>query len=345
MSYDPSVKLIGDDGLRADGRGPHDLREIKIEAGVLDRADGSCYLEWGENKVLAAVYGPREVHPRHQQQNDRAIVRLTYNMAPFSVSDRKRPGLDRRSQEIGKICSEALESVVLIKPYPKTAIDVFVEIIEASAGTRCAGLTAASVALADAGIPMTDLVTSAAAGKIDNKVVLDLGKAEDNFGQADVPMGVVVRTGDVVLLQMDGDMTAEEFAEACDLTVNACKKIYEIQKDALKNRYQKDIDRIKEEAARKPEPKPAVEETMEVPEQDDFSDTMMETPAEEAPAPASEAAEAPAEEVPSSVPEEEAPVPASDAPEAPAEDITADSPKEETPGESATTSPEEGDPK
>ena len=58
------IKLIDDNGKRLDGRSTEELRKIKIEAGVLHRADGSCYLEWGNNKVLAAVYGPRELHPR-----------------------------------------------------------------------------------------------------------------------------------------------------------------------------------------------------------------------------------------------------------------------------------------
>ena len=83
-------------GKRLDGRKFDELRPIKIEAGVLQRADGSCYLEWGKNKVMAAVYGPRELHPKHRQQNTQAVIRCRYNMAPFSVDDRKRPGPDRR---------------------------------------------------------------------------------------------------------------------------------------------------------------------------------------------------------------------------------------------------------
>ena len=55
------------------------------------------------------------------------------------------------------------------------------------AGTRCVGITAAAVALADAGIPMRDLIVGVASGKIEDTVVLDLDKAEDNYGQADLP--------------------------------------------------------------------------------------------------------------------------------------------------------------
>ena len=220
-----------------DGRAPNELRPLKIEAGVLDEADGSSYLEWGNNKVYCGVFGPIECHPRHKQKPDRAIIQARYNMAPFSVDDRKRPGLDRRSTEIGLLISEALERVVMVEKYPKAAIRVDIQVVEAHAGTRCAALTAASVAVADAGIPMKDLVPSCATGKVDGKVVLDLNKEEDNFGEADLPLAVLPATEEVVLMQMDGELSPEEFEEAFDMAIEGCKQVYEIQRNALKNRY------------------------------------------------------------------------------------------------------------
>ena len=231
------LKLIDENGRRLDGRRPDEMRPLKIEAGVLKRADGSAYVEWGLNKVMAAVYGPRECHPRHMQNPERALVQCHYNMASFSVDDRKRPGPDRRSHEISKIISEALTHVVFTEYFPRTSIDVYIEVLQANAGTRCAGLTAASVALADAGVPMRDIVASCAAGKVADTVVLDLGKEEDNFGQADIPVGYVPRTGEIVLLQMDGHLTQEEFDKGLHMAVEACKKISDLQRDALKRRY------------------------------------------------------------------------------------------------------------
>ena len=220
-----------------DGRDPNELRPLKIEAGVLDEADGSSYLEWGNNKVYCGVFGPIECHPRHKQKPDRAIIQARYNMAPFSVDDRKRPGLDRRSTEIGLLISEALERVVMVEKYPKAAIRVDIQVVEAHAGTRCAALTAASVAVADAGIPMKDLVPSCATGKVDGKVVLDLNKEEDNFGEADLPLAVLPATEEVVLMQMDGELTPDEFEEAFNMAIEGCKQVYEVQRNALKNRY------------------------------------------------------------------------------------------------------------
>ena len=229
--------LLSPEGLRIDGRRLDELRPLRIEAGALHQADGSAYVEWGANKVMAAVYGPREVHPRHLQQNNKAVIQCRYNMAAFSVDERKRPGLDRRSQEISKVIAEAFESVVFAEEFPRTSIDVYIEVLQANAGTRCAGLVAGSVALADAGIPMVDLLPAVAVGKIGGAIALDLKKEEDNFGEADLPMALVPQSGRLVLLQMEGHMTEEELAQALDLGVKGCREIYEKMKQALRERY------------------------------------------------------------------------------------------------------------
>ncbi|MBE6527472.1 MAG: exosome complex exonuclease Rrp41 [Thermoplasmata archaeon] len=237
MSGHTDMVLVNEEGIRIDGRKTDEKRNIKIEAGVLKNADGSCYLEIGKNKVLCAVYGPRECRMRHLQDPTKAIITVKYNMETYSVSDRKRPGTDRRSVEISKLISEALSAVVMTELYPRTTIDVYIEILQANAGTRCAGLTAASVALADAGIPMRDIVPAIACGKADGKVLLDLNKEEDNFGQADVPIAIVPSTDEIVLLQMDGNMTREELEYGLDMAFKAAHEVADLQKDALLRKY------------------------------------------------------------------------------------------------------------
>jgi exosome complex component RRP41 len=234
------------DGIRLDGRKTNELRHIKIEVGILNRADGSCYLEFGKNKVIAAVYGPREVHPRHMQKPTTAVVRFRYNMASFSVEERKRPGPDRRSIEVSKVSREALEPMIFTEYFPKSAIDIFVEVLQADAGTRTAGINAASVALADAGIPMRGLVSACAVGKVDGELVLDLMKEEDNYGEADMPIAMT-QNGEITLLQMDGNFTKEEFEKALEMAREGCRQIYELQRKALIERYQKDMEAHREE--------------------------------------------------------------------------------------------------
>ncbi|MEN4018047.1 MAG: exosome complex exonuclease Rrp41 [Methanobacterium sp.] len=231
------IILNNNNNLRADGRDFNELRPLKIEAGVLKKADGSAYLEIGGNKILAAVYGPRELHVRRIMRPDMAVIRCRYNMAPFSVGERKRPGPDRRSVEISKITADALRPAIFLEKFPRSTIDVFIEVLEAEGGTRCAGITAASVALADAGIPMKDLIASCAVGKAGGNVILDLSEEEDKEGEADLPVAIMPRSGDITLLQMDGHLTPEEFENALDLAIEGCQKISEVQKEAIKNRY------------------------------------------------------------------------------------------------------------
>jgi len=230
-------KLIDKKGLRLDGRKPDELRPIKIEVGVLSNADGSAYIEQGKNKILAAVYGPKELHPKHLALPDRMVLRCRYHMAPFSVQERKSPAPSRREIELSKVIREALEPAVFVEYYPRTAVDVFIEVLQADGSTRCTSITAASLALADAGIPMRDLVAACSAGKVEDMIVLDLMDLEDKVGTADVPVAYMPNLGVITLLQMDGILTSEEFEKAVNLAIDGCKKIYAMQREALKAKY------------------------------------------------------------------------------------------------------------
>lgn len=158
-------------------------------------------------------------------------------MAPFSVDPRRSPAPSRRDMEISMVMRDALEPALFLERYPRSVIDVFVEIIQADGGTRCASINAAAVAIADAGIPMKDLVAACAAGKYEDKLIVDLGDYEDKKGQSDLPVAYLPKFDKVTLLQMEGIMTQEEAEEAVKMAVEGCKKVYEVQKEALKKKY------------------------------------------------------------------------------------------------------------
>ena len=229
--------LIDANGKRTDGRGIDDLREVKITVGTVKNADGSAFIEFGKNKIVAAVYGPREVHPKHMAQSDRCVLRCRYHMSPFSTDTRKNPAPSRREIEISKVMRESLEPAVMLEDYPRAAIDVFVEVLQSDGGSRCAGITAAAVALADAGINMRDLVAACAAGKVDEKIVLDINDTEDKEGGADMPVAYMPRLEQVTLLQLDGNLSPDQFGECIDKAIGGCKMVYEIQKQALMQKY------------------------------------------------------------------------------------------------------------
>jgi len=230
-------ELIDEKGLRIDGRRADELRPLRIEVGVLKNADGSSYIEMGKNKIVVAVYGPKEVHPKHQALPDRSVLRCRYHMAPFSTDVRKPPQPSRREIEISKVIREALEPALMLEEYPRTAIDIYLEVLQADGGSRCAGITASAVALADAGISMRDMVVACAVGKVSGQVVLDLNDTEDKEGEADMPVAIMPNLNQLTLLQLDGMLTPEEFENAFEMATNACRRIYEVQRKALMDKY------------------------------------------------------------------------------------------------------------
>src|SRR5881397_1531538 len=242
-----SRSLINESGKRSDGRIIDELREVRIKVGIIRNADGSALIEFGKNKIIAAVYGPREVHPKHMAQSDRCVIRCRYHMSPFSTDTRKSPAPSRRETEISKVIRESLEPALMLEDYPRAAIDVFVEVLQSDGGSRCAGIAAAAVALADAGINMRDLVAACAAGKVDEKIVLDINDTEDKEGGADMPVAYMPRLEQVTLLQLDGRLTTEQFNECLEKAVSGCKMVYEIQKQALMQKYFGNETELKEE--------------------------------------------------------------------------------------------------
>jgi exosome complex component RRP41 len=225
------------DGKRLDGRLPEQLRDIKMDIGLVTSANGSAEVHFGNTFALASVHGPRALYPRFLQESETGILRARYNMAPFSVEDRKFPGPDRRSVELSKVTRLALEPAMFLEDFPKATIDLFVEIIQADGSTRVTGINAASLALASAGIPMRDLVCACSVGKIDNTLVVDLCGKEDNNSEADVAIAMMPGKGKITLLQMDGVLTKEELMYLFKLAKETCLKIYELQKKTLKETY------------------------------------------------------------------------------------------------------------
>ncbi|HEW93706.1 MAG TPA: exosome complex exonuclease Rrp41 [Thermoprotei archaeon] len=220
---------------RVDGRKPDEMRSYKIKAHVLKNADGSAEIRLGKNWIVAAVYGPKEHFPKFEVLHDRAILNCRYHMTPYSTSERKSPKPSRREIELSKVIRSALEQAVILEEYPEMSIDVFIEVLQADGSTRVASITAAAVALADAGIPMKDLVVGCSAGKINGRIIVDVGEYEDKEGEADLPIAIMPNLRRVVLLQMDGKLTHEEFKKAFDMALKGAYKLYEEQINALKS--------------------------------------------------------------------------------------------------------------
>ncbi|MBI2102268.1 exosome complex exonuclease Rrp41 [Candidatus Woesearchaeota archaeon] len=233
---------------RLDGRKDNELRPMEAKVDVVPNADGSAWFKIGNTWAIAAVYGPREIFPRFLANPKKGILRSHYTMMPFSGSgERIRPGTSRRAQEISMVMNESLAPVVDLSAFPNTVVDVFVELPQTDAGTRCAAISAAAMALAHAGIPMKDMVSAVAVGRVDDRIVADLDYREEHIGEfnpeskgapvADTPVAMLHASKQLTLLQMDGEVSKETLLKSLEMGKDATEKIYQVQVKALKERY------------------------------------------------------------------------------------------------------------
>jgi exosome complex component RRP41 len=225
---------------RIDGRKFDELRPMEAKAGVIPNADGSALVKAGKTTAYAAVYGPRELFPRFKQNPKTGIVRCHYGMMPFSGSgERIRPGNSRRSQEIAMVMEKSLNAMIDLSAFPNAVVDIYVDLPQTDAGTRCAAISAASIALADAGIPMKDMISSVAVGEVDGTVVADLSYDEEAYDAivSDIPVAMTHNTKEITLLQMDGEISKENLMKALEMAKVGTETVYELQMKALKDKF------------------------------------------------------------------------------------------------------------
>ncbi len=226
---------------RYDGRDFDETRPIEAKAGVLPNADGSAYFKIGDTVAYAAVYGPREMFPRRLADPKKGVLRVNYNMMPFAgPGERGRPGPNRRAKEISMVSEKALLPAIDISKYPNSVIDVFLELPQTDAGSRCAAICAASIALADAGILMKDMVPAIGVGMVGDTAVVDLSYHEEQpegMEAVDIPIAMIPSTGEITLLQLDGMIDPETLKKVIGKAKAACEKIAETQRQALHEKY------------------------------------------------------------------------------------------------------------
>lgn len=236
---------------RFDKRKKDELRSMEAEVGVIANAVGSARFKMGNTEAFAAVYGPKELFPRFLKNPEKGVLRCYYNMMPFSgFGGRVRPGGNRRSKEISMVTENALRPVLDLTEFPNAGVYVYIELPQTDAGSRCAGICAASMALADAGFKMKDLVSAVAMGYIGGELVADVDYMEEHYNEfkednkdkdeseTDIPMAYIPVDDSFSLLQMDGAIPADKLKEAFEVVKDACLKIHEVQREALKKKFE-----------------------------------------------------------------------------------------------------------
>ncbi|XP_002759197.1 exosome complex component RRP41 isoform X2 [Callithrix jacchus] len=222
------LELLSDQGYRVDGRRAGELRKIQARMGVFAQADGSAYIEQGNTKALAVVYGPHEIRgSRARALPDRALVNCQYSSATFSTGERKRrPHGDRKSCEMGLQLRQTFEAAILTQLHPRSQIDIYVQVLQADGGTYAACVNAATLAVLDAGIPMRDFVCACSAGFVDGTALADLSHVEEAAGGPQLALALLPASGQIALLEMDARLHEDHLEQVLEAAAQAAQDVH-----------------------------------------------------------------------------------------------------------------------
>jgi ribonuclease PH len=224
QQIDPTV-LKREPGVRADGRGPAQLRPVRFTTGYLKHADGSCLVEVGDTRVVCAVSIEEKVPPFLKGKGE-GWVTAEYGMLPRATNTRSPREASKgapsgRTHEIQRLIGRSLRAVVNAKTLGERTLWVDCDVIQADGGTRCASITGAFVALVEAlrrlrragslpEIPVNDYVAAVSVGKVGEAILLDLNYEEDSTAHVDMN---IVKTGRGRFVEVQGTAEGQPFTE------------------------------------------------------------------------------------------------------------------------------------
>lgn len=240
------------DGLRADGRQPDQLRPVSFQNGIAPHATGSTLVSWGNTRVICGVTIDEAV-PRwmKEQAVTGGWITAEYSMLPYSTLQRKprdisKGKIDGRSQEIQRLIGRSLRSAIDLEKLGPRTLWVDCDVLQADGGTRTAAITGAWVALAlaikkllDEGklkaSPLTPPVAAVSVGMVEKRPLLDLCYVEDVAAEVDMNL-VMNAEGRFIELQGTGEESTysrEELGTMVDLGSAGIRSLLELQQQAI----------------------------------------------------------------------------------------------------------------
>ncbi|CAH1641786.1 unnamed protein product [Spodoptera littoralis] len=234
----PGLELLSSQGLRLDGRRPNELRRIQCKLGVFTQPDGSAYIEQGNTKVLAAVYGPHQA-AKSKSLQDSVVINCHYSMATFSTGERKkRPRGGRKSEAISMQLTQAITTAIKKELYPRSQIDVYLEVLQADGGVYSASVNAATLALIDAGIPMKAYLCSCTASIAwkDGKPepLVDVSHVEESAGGSVLTVSSLPSINSVAWVDMSQRLHADYLSVVMKRAMQGCRDIEVILDKAVR---------------------------------------------------------------------------------------------------------------
>jgi ribonuclease PH len=235
---------------RAGGRGPEELRPVKITPGYLEMAEGSALVEWGRTRVLCAA-SVLETVPPFRQYSGGGWVTGEYGMLPRSTHTRQaREALSGkvsgRTYEIQRLIGRSLRAVTDLQALGARTVVLDCDVLQADGGTRTAAITGAFVALALAlehlrrqglleGMPLKEQVAAVSLGLVGTRLLLDLDYQEDSQAAVDANF-VATGHGDLIEAQATGErgpFPEALMGEMLALARKGIKQVARIQEETL----------------------------------------------------------------------------------------------------------------
>jgi len=214
---------------RIDGRGPSDIRQIDVQAGVLPRAHGSALFTRGETQALVVTTlgtGDDEQIIDSLEGSYRETFLLHYNFPPYSVGEVGRVGFTgRREVGHGKLAWRAVRALLPDRTQFPYTIRVVSEITESNGSSSMATVCGASLSMMDAGVPLARPVAGIAMGLIkegdDYAVLSDIMGDEDHLGDMDFKVagtseGITSLQMDIKITSITSEIMAQALAQAKD---------------------------------------------------------------------------------------------------------------------------------
>ncbi|KAG0344584.1 hypothetical protein BG004_004345 [Podila humilis] len=240
-------------------RQPEDMRPIHLKTGLINQANGSAYIELEKTKIACGVYGPRPVKKVGQGFSGLGILNCEIKFATFSCAKRRTNVRDPQEKNLSLIITQALTPAVRLDMLPKSAIDVYITVLESDGLSSClsAAITAASVALAHAGIEMLDLVAACSASYIptvpsitssDGSIVtsasasssstppqifMDADLEEEKHEQGSIVLAYMPSRNEVTHVLQSGKAEGAIISQSVEYCVEACNKIHAVMNHAL----------------------------------------------------------------------------------------------------------------
>lgn len=218
------------DWVRPDGRSLHQCRPAFVRTGAVNSASGSAYAEFGNTKVIVSVFGPRE-SKKAMMYSDTGRLNCNISYTTFATSPRCQfPD----AKDMSSMLHKALEGAIILESFPKTTVDVFALVLESGGSDLPVVTTCASLALADAGIMLYDIVASVSVSCLGKNLLIDPVSEEESFQDGSLMISCMPSRNEVTQMTVTGEWSTAKIHEAMQLCIDACLKLGQILRSSLK---------------------------------------------------------------------------------------------------------------